>query len=186
MIYSCKSLWTCLVHCIVKSSSKIWFVKSSSKIWFSIIYLFIKTQATPFLRTLRSNVPLCNPFFINTIAACLLDSANASIDGSKNLLKVLICISVHWTVFSDHVWIFERLLLEQKIDASLTSADLWFIASVWYYFQPPPCVVLQYWEENSLFYIPANQQLRVSLLFSWKWKFLASLGFQHWFRWPGM
>ena len=59
-----------------------------------------------------------------TIAACLLDLVNASIDGSQNSLKVQICISVHWTVFSDHVWIFERLLLEQKIDASLTSADL--------------------------------------------------------------
>jgi len=64
MIYSCKSLWTCLVHCIVKSSSKIWFVKSSSKFWFSIIYLFIKTQATPFLRTLRSNVPSCVIHFL--------------------------------------------------------------------------------------------------------------------------
>jgi len=59
-----------------------------------------------------------------TIAACLLDLVNASIDGSQNSLKVQICISVHWAVFNDHAWTFERILLEQKIDASLTSADL--------------------------------------------------------------
>lgn len=102
-----------------------------------------------------------------------------SSNGSWILFRVKICILVCYTIYSviiyghlkDQCWV-----LEQKIDASLTSVDP---------FSQLHAMHCSFGKTNWVTRSPAYQQLRLPLLLPWKCK---SFGFRfvHWFKWSGM